>query len=64
MPIVPSVSSVVAMRCSGPKRESAVAVVNSFVFEASGRCRFAARAQTALPLSASTTNSPLAAPPP
>ncbi len=35
---MPSVSSRVAIRDSGPRRESAVEVVNSFMFEASGRC--------------------------
>ncbi len=52
------------MRYSGPKRVSAVEVVNSFVFEARIRGRFAARAQTGLPVSASSTNNPLAEPPP
>ena len=45
---------------SGPKRESAVAVVKIFMFEASGRWRRAARAQSALPVLASTTKRPLA----
>ena len=49
---------------SGPSLESAVAVVNSFMFEASGRERPGAAAQSDLPVSASTTSSPLAEPPP
>ena len=45
----PSARTLVAIVASGPKRESAVEVVNSFMFEASGRGRPAARAQRALP---------------
>ena len=52
---MPSLSSFVSMRNCGPKRARAVDVVNSFMFEASGRRRLAARAQTASPVSASTT---------
>ena len=41
-----------------------MAVVKSFVFEASGSGRLAPLAQSVRPLSASTTKSPLALPPP
>jgi len=41
-----------------------VAVVNIFMFDASGNCRSAALAQRTWPLSASATIRPLAAPPP
>ncbi len=51
------------MRLSGPRRESAVEVVNSFMFEASGRCVPAALAQRTSPPSF-TTSRPLAEPPP
>ncbi len=51
------------MRVFGPSLESAVAVVKSFMFEASGRGVPGALPQTTSLLSASTTISPLADPP-
>ena len=60
----PSPKTLVGMRASGPRRDSAVAVVNSFMLDANGRCRPGALAQTTSLLSDSTTSSPLAAPPP
>jgi hypothetical protein len=61
---LPSRKTLVGTRVSGPRRESTVAVVNSFMFEASERWWPGALAQTTLPDSASTIRSPLAAPPP
>ena len=52
----------VSSRSSGPKLPSAVAVVNSFVFEASCRLRPEPIANRTLPLSASITQAPLRPP--
>src|SRR6187549_120866 len=51
------------MGVCGPSRASVVAVVKSFVFEASDRARFGDCVQT-VPRLSSTTTSPLAVPPP
>ena len=45
---MPSLKTLVGIRVSGPSRESAVEVVNSFMFEASGRGVPAALPQTDL----------------
>ena len=56
--------TVVSRRSSGPKLPSAVAVVNSFVFEASTSLRPAPLANSTLPLAASMTQAPLRPPAP